>query len=66
MCDFLDTSALAPAADFVVTNPPFSLAVEFALRALEVAHRGVALLVRTNWLAGGERYRGLAPEGGSP
>jgi hypothetical protein len=44
----------APAAgiDWVITNPPFNLALDFALRGLELAREGVALLVRTVWLEG--------------
>lgn len=45
--------------DWVVTNPPFKLASEFALRALQEASEGVALLVRTAWLEGGDRYTNL-------
>jgi hypothetical protein len=45
--------------DWIITNPPFNLAVEFAERALQEARRGVALLVRTAWLEGGERYTRL-------
>jgi hypothetical protein len=44
---------------WIITNPPFNLAVEFAERALIEAQIGVALLVRTSWLEGGERYRRL-------
>ena len=46
-------------ADWVITNPPFPLAAEFAERGLAEARRGVALLVRTSWLEGGARYRQL-------
>lgn len=42
--------------DWIITNPPFNLAKEFALRALNEAQRGVALLVRTTWLEGTKRY----------
>lgn len=45
--------------DWIITNPPFNLAVEFAERALGVATAGVALLVRMSWLEGGDRYRRL-------
>lgn len=45
--------------DWIITNPPFNLAKQFALRAFDVARKGVALLVRTSWLEGGERYREL-------
>jgi hypothetical protein len=34
----------APVVDWVITNPPFRLAQQFAMRGLEVAAKGVALL----------------------
>lgn len=40
------------AVDWIVTNPPFVLADEFAARALDVAREGVALFVRLGWLEG--------------
>ncbi len=45
--------------DWIVMNPPFNLALEFVERALSVALRGAAVLVRTSWLEGAERYRRL-------
>lgn len=36
--------------DWVVTNPPFNLATDFARLALQHAKRGVALLLRCTWL----------------
>lgn len=45
--------------DWVVTNPPFNLALEFAERGLREARRGVALLVRSVWSEGAERYARL-------
>lgn len=45
--------------DWIVTNPPFRLADQFALKGLRCARRGVALLVRTAFLESGERYRSL-------
>ena len=45
--------------DLIATNPPFNLALEFAERALEHARVGVALLVRSAWSEGGDRYRRL-------
>lgn len=59
LCDFL---AMAPQPwkfDFVITNPPFRLAQEFAIRAMDHADVGVAMLCRTVWLEGGERWTGL-------
>jgi hypothetical protein len=44
---------------WVVTNPPFNRAQEIVARALEVAQRGVAVLVRLAWLEGVERYQTL-------
>ena len=55
--DFLDELAEAPVADWIVTNPPFKVADQFALRALMLALKGSALLVRTSWLEGGSRFR---------
>ena len=43
--------------DWVITNPPFNLAIEFAERAISVAGEGVALLARTAWAETGERYK---------
>ncbi len=45
------------AVDWVITNPPFNLAGAFAERAIREAGAGAALLLRTSWLEGGERYR---------
>lgn len=45
--------------DWVITNPPFRLAVDFAERALPIAQEGVALLVRSVWGEGADRYRRL-------
>jgi hypothetical protein len=60
--DFLDVQ-LAPTfavcADWIITNPPFKPADQFALRALDLAHVGVALLLRVQWVEGEERYNSL-------
>lgn len=48
-----------PSPDWIITNPPFSLAVEFAERGLGIAREGVALLVRTAWLEGIDRWERL-------
>lgn len=46
--------------DWIITNPPFNLALEFAVRALnDAGDGGVALLVRSAWLEGTGRYHGL-------
>ena len=44
---------------WIVTNPPFSKALEFAERALGEAHNGVALLLRTVWVESEERWAAL-------
>lgn len=45
--------------DWIITNPPFVLAEEFALTAIERAREGVALLVRTAFLEGTGRWQRL-------
>jgi len=56
--DFLDPLAppFGDGADWIVTNPPFKPAAQFALRALDLARVGVALLLRTQWLESEDRY----------
>ena len=46
-------------ADWIITNPPFALAEQFAQTALLRADQGVALLVRTAFLEGMGRYKRL-------
>ncbi len=48
--------------DWVITNPPFIQAEMFALRAIEQARVGVALLVRSNFAEGRGRYERLFRE----
>lgn len=57
--DFLATTELL--ADDVVTNPPYDddLPERFAVHALALGARKVALLCRLSWLEGLERYRHL-------
>jgi hypothetical protein len=45
--------------DWIVANPPFSLAEQFIARALEVATEGVAMIVRTSFLEGVGRFEKL-------
>jgi hypothetical protein len=66
VCDFLFPGPSAMESrfahgqpDWIITNPPFRLAEEFALRAFEQARAGVALLVRTAFLEGGGRFERL-------
>ena len=47
------------ASDWCVTNPPFRLAEEFAIRGLVVATKGVALLVRSVFTESVGRYERL-------
>jgi hypothetical protein len=56
--DFLHDDPLVR-AEWIVTNPPFNLAGEFALRALNFATVGVAMLVRTTWIEGIGRYESI-------
>lgn len=47
--------------DWIITNPPFNIAVDFVLRALEkdMSTHGVAVLLRTNWVEGVDRHQRL-------
>jgi len=64
--DFLDRNAGKKAA-WTFLNPPFKAGPQFVLKALEKARHGVAVLVRTAFLEGGERfeqiYRDTPPTG---
>lgn len=57
--DFLTYPYEANAVDWVITNPPFRLAEEFVLRALDVARHGVAILARTVFLESAGRYSAI-------
>lgn len=56
--DFLHDVPLIE-ADWIITNPPFSIACEFTVRALDLAAEGVAMLVRMQWIEGAGRYEKL-------
>ena len=45
--------------DWIITNPPFKVAIDFTLRSLEFAEIGVAMLVRTQWIESSGRYERL-------
>lgn len=45
--------------DWIITNPPFSLAEAFVVRALAEARVGVAIIMPTRWLEGIERYENI-------
>jgi hypothetical protein len=45
--------------DWIVTNPPFRLAEQFVHRGLEVATRGVAVIVRSAFAESIQRYENL-------
>lgn len=57
--DFLMPGTAPFDADWIVADPPFRLAQEFVERALDLAHVGVAVLVRSVWAEGIGRYEGL-------
>ena len=44
-----DVATVPSVPDWIITNPPFNLACEFALRAVSIARAGVALLARSAW-----------------
>lgn len=57
VADYLNEDFLIP--QWTITNPPFKLAEEFYLRALERSMDGCAMLVRTSFLEGRGRYERL-------
>lgn len=48
--------------DWVITNPPFRLAEEFIIRAMEIARDGIAILARSVFLESVGRYEGIFRE----
>jgi hypothetical protein len=56
--DFL-SGANIPITDWIITNPPFCLAQEFALRAIKISRIGVALFTRTAFIESVGRYDNL-------
>src|ERR1700688_1740216 len=57
--NFLTHPFETESVDWVITNPPFRLSEEFALRALNIAKEGVAILARTVFIESVGRYRNL-------
>lgn len=57
--DFLFPGVDRLGTDWAIFNPPFRLASEFILKALDIAGEGVAAIVRTAFLEGVGRYREL-------
>jgi hypothetical protein len=45
--------------DWIITNPPFNAGPDFVAKALRLATRGVAMLVRTAFLEGEARFASL-------
>lgn len=45
--------------DWIITNPPFTLAEQFAERSLMMARHGVAFILRSSFLEGNGRYARL-------
>jgi len=57
--DFLIYPYQSKQFDWVITNPPFRLAEDFVLKALNIARVGVAILARTVFLESSGRYRAI-------
>jgi hypothetical protein len=49
----------ATGVDWIITNPPFRLALDIIKRGIEVSRVGVAVLVRTSFEEGTDRYKRL-------
>jgi hypothetical protein len=54
--DFTNAAHAPATFDWVISNPPFSRAEAFALRAMPIARRGVAMLTRTVFIESVGRY----------
>jgi len=54
--DFVIDRCQTDSVDWVITNPPFRLAEDFVLRALNIARCGVAILARSVFLESIGRY----------
>jgi len=59
--DFLDMR-MSPAPDWIITNPPFNLAADFAVACRSRASIGFALLVRSVWAESIGRYDAIFRE----
>jgi hypothetical protein len=57
--DFLRYPYLPSSKEWVITNPPFRLAEEFVLRAMQIARYGIAILARSVFLESVGRYDGI-------
>lgn len=57
--DFLTFPYETNSVDWVITNPPFRLAEEFVIRAMQVARDGIAILARSVFLESVGRYDGI-------
>lgn len=58
VADYLFGPPPAP-VDWTITNPPFRLASQFIARALDTSRHGVAVIVRSAFLEGQDRYEQL-------
>ena len=56
--DFL-TEGFDVKCDWIITNPPYNLATEFILKSLDSADKGVAMLLRTQFIETKGRYEKL-------
>ena len=56
LVDFSRVNAPARRHDWVITNPPYKLAQAFYNEAMQSSTKGVALLMRVQWLIGKTRY----------
>ena len=47
----------------IIANPPFNIATDFVLTALNATTGVVAIFARSAWLEGGDRFREMFPPG---
>jgi hypothetical protein len=60
--DYFQTTVEPPYNDWIITNPPFSLANRFILKAINEAQIGVAMFCRLSLLEGANRYKTIFVE----
>ena len=57
--DYLDVEPAECSVDWVITNPPFIHAADFALRGIRQSRRGCAMFCRTTFLESQTRWNNL-------
>ena len=57
--DFLGDYSMDVKPDWVITNPPYNLGLDFIEKALTMSNKGVAVILRSAFVEGKRRYENL-------